>query len=87
MAYSAHGRVESIVMSMSVCLSVCPLAQLETIRPSANLQFLCLFPVVVARSSADVDASVYAMDIYSNILSHRYKKLELVDKSLRKIFS
>jgi len=37
--------VRSIVMSMSVCLSVCPLAQAQLENHTAELQEFCVLPI------------------------------------------
>ena len=50
------GWVQSIVMIMSVCLSVCP-------HISSFTEFLCMFPLPVARSSSDGVAICCALPV------------------------
>ena len=56
--------MRSIVMSMFVGLSVCPLAYLrtETTRPNYN-KFLCMLHAAVARTSFDGVAIRYVLPV------------------------
>jgi len=54
------GAMRRIVMSMTVCLSVCRLRNSKTAQPEFT-KFFCLLPVTVAQSSSDGVAICYVL--------------------------
>jgi len=59
---SSPRRVQSIVISMSVCLFACPLAYLRNHAAKLH-QFVCTLPVTVARSFRDGVATRFVLPV------------------------
>jgi len=56
-------EVRSIAMSVSVCLSVCPLAHLKKLRGRTSWNFLYMSAGTVARFSSDDDGICHVLPV------------------------